>query len=58
VVSQPGAHDLGQLEQHAAAILRGRVLPGPVVERGARRLHRARDVGGSGIGDARDRLRD
>ena len=35
-----------ELEQHAAAVLRGGVLPRPVVERRARGLDRAVDVGG------------
>ena len=40
------ADDLRELEQDAAAVLRRRVLPRPVVERRARGLHGAVDVGG------------
>ena len=32
-----GAHDVGELEQNPPALLSRRRLPGPVVERGARR---------------------
>ena len=38
------ADDLGELEQHAAAILRGSVLPRALVERLARGLHCAVDI--------------
>ena len=44
------AHDLRQLEQHAAAVLRGGVLPRALVERRARGLHGAVDVGGVASG--------
>ncbi len=50
------AHDLRQLEQHAAAVLRRRVLPRTLVERGARGLDGAVDVSASGVRHARDDL--
>src|SRR5580765_8492076 len=44
------ANDFRQLEQHSAAVLRGRALPGTLVERRARGLGGAVDIRASGIG--------
>ena len=45
--------DLRQLEQHPAAVLRGRVLPRPLVERVARGSNRPIHVGRAGVRHAR-----
>src|SRR6185295_16161594 len=50
------AHDLGELEQHAAAILRRRVLPRARVEGGAGGSHRGIDVLRVGVRGLRDDL--
>ena len=50
------ADDLRELEEDAAAVLRRRVLPRTLVERGARGVHGAIDVGGRRVGHARDDL--
>src|SRR5258708_2056696 len=50
------AHDLGELEEDAPAVLRGRVLPRAGVERRACGGDRFRDVAGAGIRHASNRL--
>ena len=48
------AHDLRELEQHAAAILRGCIFPGTLIERAAGGLHGGVDVRGVRVGRLRD----
>src|SRR3989442_191348 len=50
------ADDIRQLEQDPPAILRGRVLPRPLVERRARGFDRLVDVGGARVRHAANRL--
>ena len=50
------ADNLGELEEHAAAILRGGVLPLTRIESGACRRDRPRHVGGVRIRDAAEQI--